>query len=174
MMMICLGQRSVLLACQFTVLRFPLPTRLNQSNAHKTAQVWVDAAGTVHTATRADPKTWRALNGGLGLIGAITELVLQLTPPTNTQLKTVLNQPDSRMYELVVELLKVGTNLVVSALGLLVARLGCGQTIGSLHTRAVSSISTRTALAAPQSTQTDCFTICTLLSPDLTYTQTQP
>jgi hypothetical protein len=68
---------------------------------------WVDAKGVVHKTSRDDPVTWRAINGGLGLIGAITELKLQLTPPTYTQLKTVLNQPDDNMYETIQELLTV-------------------------------------------------------------------
>lgn len=68
----------------------------------------MDANGEIHKATKDTPETWRALNGGLGLIGVITELVLQLTPPTNTQLKTLINQPDDNMYELIEQLLQVG------------------------------------------------------------------
>jgi FAD/FMN-containing dehydrogenase len=69
---------------------------------------WVDAQGKVHKASRDTPETWKAINGGIGLIGVITELRLQLTPPTNTQLKTILNQPDDNMYEMIEKLLQVG------------------------------------------------------------------
>lgn len=55
------------------------------------------------------PGVWRALSGGLGLVGVVTELVLQLTPPTNTQLKTVLSQPDTHMLDTVSQLLEVGS-----------------------------------------------------------------
>jgi hypothetical protein len=82
---------------------------------------WVDAAGEVHTVTRADRETWRAINGGLGLIGVITELKLQLTPPTNTQLKTLLNQPDTNIFGMIQELLKV----LVDACVLFVCYLCC-------------------------------------------------
>lgn len=57
--------------------------------------------------TRADPAAWAALNGGLGLSGILTELEVQLTPPTNTQLRTVLNKPDDNIYQDIQELLKV-------------------------------------------------------------------
>jgi hypothetical protein len=61
----------------------------------------------VHRSTRATPETFKALNGGLGLLGAVTEIVLQLTPTTNTQLKTLINQPDDNIYEVIESLLKV-------------------------------------------------------------------
>jgi hypothetical protein len=59
--------------------------------------------------TRDNPEIWKAVNGGIGLIGVITEIKIQLTPPTNTQLKTILNQPDDNMYEMIEKLLQVGS-----------------------------------------------------------------
>ena len=67
----------------------------------------VAADGSVSTVSRAEPEAWAAINGGLGLTGVITELLVQLTPPTNTQLHTVLNHDDANMYEMIQELLKV-------------------------------------------------------------------
>jgi FAD/FMN-containing dehydrogenase len=48
---------------------------------------WVDAAGSVHNHGR-DTDEVRAMCGGVGVLGVITELALQLTPPTNTRLST--------------------------------------------------------------------------------------
>lgn len=85
----------------------------------------------MHTSTRDTPETFRALNGGLGLMGAITELVLQLTPPTNTALKTLMNQPDDQIYDVIKQLLVVGVFfgwgviLCVCEGGVCVCVLGC-------------------------------------------------
>lgn len=43
---------------------------------------WVDASGTVQISGR-DSAEGKALAGGVGLIGIITEVKLQLTPPSN-------------------------------------------------------------------------------------------
>jgi FAD/FMN-containing dehydrogenase len=93
--------------------------------------------GQIHTATRDEPETWHALNGGLGLMGVVTELVLQLTPPTNTVLRTALNQPDTDMPEKIMRMLKVRNTVVGSscsqdaALGaLLAAALAHNTTAG--------------------------------------------
>jgi hypothetical protein len=45
---------------------------------------WIDASGEVHIADRHSPEG-KALAGGVGLIGIITEVKLQLTPPSNVK-----------------------------------------------------------------------------------------
>lgn len=82
-----------------------------------TEATWVDASGEVHVASRDTPETWAAINGGLGLLGVITELNLQLTPPTNTRLETHLNQPDTNIFGDIERLLKVRVGVGVLAVG---------------------------------------------------------
>jgi len=75
---------------------------------------YVDAKGVAHTISPTSaPETWKALNGGLGLIGVVTELLLQLTPPTNTKLKTYLNQPDSNLFDQIQVLLKESPHILI-------------------------------------------------------------
>jgi FAD/FMN-containing dehydrogenase len=58
---------------------------------------------------KGDPE-FAAFNGGLGVFGVMTELLLQLTPPTVTQLITVVKN-DTAMMEDINKLLKVGVRL---------------------------------------------------------------
>lgn len=67
---------------------------------------WVDANGTVHISDRRSDEG-RAICGGIGLLGVITELTLQLTPSTNTRLSTWLKVRDGNLVEDVEKLLKV-------------------------------------------------------------------
>lgn len=69
------------------------------------ACVQVDGTGKVHTSKKGDPE-FAAFNGGLGVFGVITELLIQLTPPTNTQLITVQHK-DAQMMADINNLLKV-------------------------------------------------------------------
>lgn len=45
---------------------------------------WVDSSGTVHTSSRSSPEG-HGLAGGVGLWGIITEVRIQMTPPSNTK-----------------------------------------------------------------------------------------
>jgi hypothetical protein len=67
---------------------------------------WVDGRGNIHVSKPSDPE-FKAFNGGLGLFGVITELLLQLTPPTLTELITVAKDDKDMMNE-INRLLKVG------------------------------------------------------------------
>ena len=60
----------------------------------------------VHVSKPTDPE-FRAMNGGLGTFGVITELLMQMTKPTYTTLTTV-EKSDKDMVKDVQELLKVG------------------------------------------------------------------
>lgn len=66
---------------------------------------WVDGTGKVHVSKKGDPE-FAAFNGGLGVFGVMTELLIQLTPPTNTQLITVTKK-DANMLADINNLLKV-------------------------------------------------------------------
>jgi FAD/FMN-containing dehydrogenase len=72
------------------------------------AVTWVDGRGRVRTSTPKDPE-FKAFNGGVGVFGVVTELLLQMTPPTNTQLITVVKE-DKNMMEEINRLLKVSIN----------------------------------------------------------------
>lgn len=67
---------------------------------------WVDASGTVRTSARDSPEG-KGLAGGVGLIGIITEIKLQMTPPSNTMVISKNLLPDARIAEDVKEFLKV-------------------------------------------------------------------
>jgi FAD/FMN-containing dehydrogenase len=60
--------------------------------------VWVDAAGERHVATPASPE-WNGLYGGLGLVGVMTEFLLQLNPPSHTRFKSLLKVSDKNMVQ---------------------------------------------------------------------------
>lgn len=77
--------------------------------------VWIDGTGKVHTSKKGDPE-FAAFNGGLGVFGVMTELLIQLTPPTNTQLITVTNK-DTKLMADINNLLKVGVPLGLGACG---------------------------------------------------------
>ena len=75
--------------------------------------VWIDGTGKVHKSKKGDPE-FAAFNGGLGVFGVMTELLIQMTPPTNTQLITVTNK-DDKLMEDINKLLKVHKGLVAAA-----------------------------------------------------------
>jgi hypothetical protein len=60
---------------------------------------WVDGRGKIHVSKPTDPE-FNAFNGGLGMFGIITELLVQLTPPTNTELITVVKNDNDMMNEI--------------------------------------------------------------------------
>lgn len=66
---------------------------------------WVDGTGKVRVSKKGDPE-FAAFNGGLGMFGIMTELLIQLTPLTNTELITVMKK-DTNMMEEINKLLKV-------------------------------------------------------------------
>ncbi|WIA09638.1 hypothetical protein OEZ85_009026 [Tetradesmus obliquus] len=72
---------------------------------------WVDGRGIVHVSTPSDPE-FRAFNGGLGMFGVITELLMQLTPPTNTELITVVKNDKDMMAE-INRLLKISPHMLI-------------------------------------------------------------
>jgi hypothetical protein len=68
---------------------------------------WVDGLGNVHRDSR-DSDAGRALVGGLGVAGLVTELLLQLEVPSVTAVETRFKKHDGKLYDDVVEMLKVG------------------------------------------------------------------
>jgi FAD/FMN-containing dehydrogenase len=68
---------------------------------------WVDHQGNIRKNARQD-KEVRLFCGGLGLIGLITELEIQLTPPTHTKLITRYLAKDDNMVDDIEKMLKVG------------------------------------------------------------------
>jgi hypothetical protein len=67
---------------------------------------WVDGQGKVHVSDR-NSTAGKALVAGLGVGGIVTELLLQVQPPSNTQLVTRFKQIDAQLLEAVQEMLKV-------------------------------------------------------------------
>jgi FAD/FMN-containing dehydrogenase len=67
---------------------------------------WVDGTGKVHVSKKGDPE-FAAFNGGLGVFGVMTELLIQLTAPSNTQLITLTKKDTNMMAEKINNLLKV-------------------------------------------------------------------
>ena len=97
---------------------------------------WVDGTGTVHTSSLlpgegevgsgrnsgsgsgtaadiADANAGRALIGGLGLTGVVTELLLQLQPPTLTHALAALDVPDADLAADVRDLLRSTPHVTV-------------------------------------------------------------
>lgn len=68
--------------------------------------VWVDGKGEVHTSARDSPEG-RAFCGGLGLIGIMTELVIQMTKSTHTKLTTRYLASDKNLMQDIEQMLKV-------------------------------------------------------------------
>ncbi|KAF6256282.1 hypothetical protein COO60DRAFT_1640864 [Scenedesmus sp. NREL 46B-D3] len=58
-----------------------------------------------------DPE-FRAFKGGLSMFGVITWLLVQLTPPTNAELTTVVQSDKDMMHDLT-RLLKISPHLLV-------------------------------------------------------------
>jgi FAD/FMN-containing dehydrogenase len=67
---------------------------------------WVDASGTVRTSAKGSEEA-RALCGGLGLLGTITEFTLQMTETTNTWFSTWYLKDDTNMAEDIDKMLQV-------------------------------------------------------------------
>eukprot|EP00882_Tetradesmus_deserticola_P001995 GHRQ01002140.1.p1 GENE.GHRQ01002140.1~~GHRQ01002140.1.p1 ORF type:complete len:593 (+),score=177.48 GHRQ01002140.1:42-1820(+) len=72
---------------------------------------WVDGRGRVHVSRPKDPE-FKALYGGVGVLGVVTELLLQMTPPTNTQLITVVKK-DKNMMDEINRLLKISPHILI-------------------------------------------------------------
>jgi len=68
---------------------------------------WVDGLGAVHTDQR-DSDAGKALVGGLGVAGLVTELLLQLQPPSHTAVDTRFKKHDGKLYEDLLGMLQVG------------------------------------------------------------------
>jgi hypothetical protein len=68
---------------------------------------WVDAAGEIHVSEKGSEEA-RGLCGGVGLFGVITELVMQMTEPTNTHVSTWYVRDDADIANDVEKMLKVG------------------------------------------------------------------
>lgn len=66
---------------------------------------WVDGTGQIRVSTTSDTE-FAAFKGSLGVFGVMTELLLQLTPTTYTELITV-QQEDTDMAAKIEDLLKV-------------------------------------------------------------------
>lgn len=73
---------------------------------------WVDSSGNVHVSAR-DSAEGRGLAGGVGLIGIITEVELQMTPPSKTQAVSINFLPDATMAADVQKYLKVTPNIAL-------------------------------------------------------------
>lgn len=74
--------------------------------------VWIDGRGAVRRSLR-DSDEGRAIAGGVGLTGIVTELVLQATPPTHTQLITRYLSSDADMLKDLDAMLKVSPHILV-------------------------------------------------------------
>lgn len=66
----------------------------------------MDGLGNVHRNSR-HSDAGRALVGGLGVAGMVTELLVQLEPPSLTAVDTRFKQHDGKLYEDVVSMLQV-------------------------------------------------------------------
>jgi len=78
---------------------------------------WVDGTGQARNASLREPADGdggRALVGGLGLTGVVTELLLQLTAPTLTHALAALDAPDDALFRDVEELLASSPHVTVA------------------------------------------------------------
>ncbi|WIA41247.1 hypothetical protein OEZ86_004858 [Tetradesmus obliquus] len=73
---------------------------------------WVDANGNVRTSSR-DSEEGRLFCGGMGLIGVMTELDIQMTPPTHTKLITRYLANDTDIVGDIEKMLKVSPHMLV-------------------------------------------------------------
>lgn len=87
---------------------------------------WVDGQGNIHVSPR-NSTAGRALVGGLGLAGVVTELLFQLQGPSHTKLTTRFKQSDINLYQDVKAMLKVrgGPSLSSSAVVASVIHVYC-------------------------------------------------
>jgi len=72
----------------------------------------VDGTGAVHIIKKGDPD-FRMLNGGLGLVGIITEITFQMTAPTNTQLFTLEKVDDNNLANDVQKMFELGKHVLI-------------------------------------------------------------
>lgn len=72
---------------------------------------WVDGTGAVRVSKPSDPE-FRAMNGGLGVFGVMTEFLIRMTPPTDTTLVTV-RKNDTNMLADIEGLLKITPHILV-------------------------------------------------------------
>jgi hypothetical protein len=110
---------------------------------------WVDGAGRVRVSKRGDPE-FGAFNGGLGVFGIMTELLIQLTPPSNTQLISVVRK-DANMMADINSLLKVRV-MWVSVEGR--GRAGCCNNTPAGSSRALLCCCPPTLMLTPPGTNT--------------------
>jgi len=92
--------------------------------------VWVDGTGKVHVSKREDPEL-KAMVGGLGVLGVMTEFVMQMTPKSATTLITV-RRNDTNMMKDINELLKVNMSSHRGPLLNLRPAQLCERTAGSM------------------------------------------
>lgn len=64
----------------------------------------------VHKSKPSDPE-FRGMAGSLGVFGVVTELLMQMTPPTYTTLTTI-EQKDTNLFKDVQNLVKVRNNML--------------------------------------------------------------
>ena len=67
---------------------------------------WVDGLGNVRTDSRTS-EAGMALVSGLGVAGLVTELLLQLEPPSHTAVSTRYKQNDGHLYSDILDMLQV-------------------------------------------------------------------
>lgn len=102
----CQGQGNVSLRCGVHTSQGDIVVELT----------WVDGHGNIRRDSR-DSEAGRALVGGLGVAGLVTELLLQLELPSLTAVDTRFKQHDGKLYEDVVEMLKVHSGRGLQCLG---------------------------------------------------------
>eukprot|EP00878_Enallax_costatus_P040751 GHUV01047115.1.p1 GENE.GHUV01047115.1~~GHUV01047115.1.p1 ORF type:complete len:139 (-),score=18.22 GHUV01047115.1:740-1156(-) len=89
---------------------------------------WVDANGDIHTSVKGTEDA-KALCGGIGLLGVIAEITLQMKPTTNSWFKTWYLKDDAHLAEDIEAMLKVGVvymlKLAVSSIHCVTGRLDC-------------------------------------------------
>lgn len=73
---------------------------------------WVNSQGEVITSQRDSPEG-RAVVGGLGLVGIVTEMSLQLAPASHTRFDTVWKRPDTNIAQEILDLLKETPHMLV-------------------------------------------------------------
>ncbi|WIA23842.1 hypothetical protein OEZ85_013501 [Tetradesmus obliquus] len=72
---------------------------------------WVDGTGKVHVSKPSDPE-FRGMVGGMGTYGVMTEFLMQMTPPSYTELITV-KKSDKEMFKTINELLKITPHILI-------------------------------------------------------------
>jgi hypothetical protein len=111
---------------------------------------WVDGSGNIHRSRNPSPEFY-AISAGLGLTGIVTELKLQLTPPTNTKLITRYLSSDATMFDDIEKMLKVGVGWVGAGRGAWGWRIGelCYEARSKARLQGAPPASLLAAPAAP-------------------------